>query len=213
MNRKQKVSTLDTGYNITVTGRHVQVTDGMKAHAIERISRLERIAPRIIDVNVIMDIQKIAHKVDIVMKYGSTLIKSSAVSTDMYVSIDQAVHKLEAQLKRYISRVQDHHAKKHEEIEVPEVVYAADIVDEADLNDQIEKENKLRLEVHVKPSLVVKKERQPLTTLTDQEAIMKMDLSLAPVLVFRDEATRKLKVIYRREDGNYGIIEAEEARA
>src|SRR5262245_43379195 len=82
------------GYNITVTGRHVHVTDAMKTYALEKLSKIERInASRIIDVNVIMDIQKIDHRVEIIMKYGHTLIVSKGSSTDMYASIDMAIEK------------------------------------------------------------------------------------------------------------------------
>jgi putative sigma-54 modulation protein len=211
MTRKSKVLELDLGYNIHVTGRHVHVTDAMKNYAIEKISKLERIAPRIIDVNVTMDIQRIQHKVDIVMKYGPTLIKSQASTTDMYVSVDQAVQKLGAQLKKYLTKIHDYHNKHHVVRELAETVYESMLLDEADeldVNEKIEAETKLQ-EQQINFPRIVKTDTQPLLLLNNEEAIMKMDLSKAKVMVFCGEEDRKLKVIYRRNDGNFGIIKAE----
>jgi putative sigma-54 modulation protein len=206
MDRKTKAQFQDQKYNIMVTGRHVNVTEAMKAYAIDKLSKLDRIAQQIIDVNVIMDIQKLQHRVDIIMKYGHTIIKSTGITTDMYISVDQAVAKLESQLKRYMQRLHDWHAKNRKVIEVPERVYQA--IDEDEANVAIEKEVAAG---HAKelPHRILRTEKQPLKILTDQEAIMKMELSGAPCIVYRCEEDEKLKVIYRREDGHYGVISPE----
>lgn len=212
MTRKSKVLDMDLGYKVHVTGRNVQVTEAMKNYAIEKIAKLESFAPRIIDVSITMDIQKIQNKVDIVMKYGPVLIKSQAATTDMYVSIDQAVDKLEAQIKKYLTKIHDYHNKAHEVRELEETVYEAevpDIVDESDANDQMEKETKRSEFQKFMVPRIVKTETQSLNILNDEEAIMKMDLSKSKVLVYRGEDDRKLKVIYRRDDGNFGVIKAE----
>ena len=189
--RKEKTVEFEQGYNVIVTGRHVQVTDGMKQHAVERISKLERVGKRIIDVHVTMDIQKLSQRVEILMKYGNTIIKSHAVADDMYVSIDQAVDKLDRQLKKYKKRLQEHHAKEVKAVEVPVEVYSS-----------VEEEFEESVPVHK----IVATETRTLKLLTDEEAIMKMDLSGDPLMVYRSEKTQKLKIIYRREDGNYDII-------
>lgn len=206
---KQRMAEFDQGYNITVTGRHVHVTDAMKAYAEEKIAKLERIGTRIIDISVTMDIQRVEHRVDIVMRYGHTLIKSHGLSTDMYASIDMAVDRLQTQLRRYKRRLKEHHAKEHPVIEIPVTVYEMDLVDEQEINSQIEQENEDRQNKNLLPHRIVRSETQPLKILTDDEAIMKMELSGALCMVFRAEQTRKLKVIYRLENGNYGVVEPE----
>lgn len=215
MTRKEKVLELDRGYNVGVTGRHVQVTEAMKLYAVEKISKLERFGSRIIDVDVIMDIQKIDHRVDIIMKYGHTLIKAHGSSPDMYVSVDVAVNKLETQLKKYLQRIHDHHArvKGIDIIEVPETIYGQAFVDEAsleDLNEEIEAETVRREQRDSSPHRIIKQERQHLMLLTDQEAIMKMELAHLEVLVYHsEEDNKRLRVIYRRRDGNFGVIKPE----
>lgn len=113
MNRKEKaLEFADTEYHLHITGRHIEVTDAMKDYALEKLSKIERIMDRIIDINVIMDIQKLDHHVEIILKAGSLKITSSASSTDMYASIDQAIKKLETQVLHYKSKANDHHIKK-----------------------------------------------------------------------------------------------------
>ncbi len=203
ISRKERMAEFDQGYRISVTGRHVQITDGMKQHAIDRISRLERIGDRIIDVNITMDIQKLSHTCEIVMKYAHTLICCRASTTDMYASIDQAVTKLAQQLRRYKKKLHDHHKKGYPIKEIPVQVVRAPGEEETEL------EEVSTAEVGAAAPRIVATEVGRLRILDDSEAVMKMELSGDPVMVFRAESDRRLKVIYRRPDGNYGIIEPE----
>lgn len=205
VHNKGNTTLAEQGYNVMVTGRHVHITDAMKEHAIEKISRLEKIGDRIIDVNVTMDIQKLDQRVDILMKYGHTIIRSHASSSDMYVSIDQAVDKLEKQLKRYKNKLQDYHAKGYPVVEVPVSVWA--LPEEEEINEQIETETTKK--AASKYHMVVSHETKPLKVLSEEEAIMKMELSRDQFMLFRSEKDHRLKVIFRKSDGNYGIIQPE----
>ncbi|HXF28512.1 MAG TPA: ribosome-associated translation inhibitor RaiA [Chlamydiales bacterium] len=210
--RKERAQELDKGYSINVTGRHVAITEAMKQYAIQKIQKLEQIAPRIIDVAVTMDIQKLNHNVDIVVKYGHTLVKSHATTNDMYASVDIAVHRLEAQLVKYIKRLNEHHAKGHEVREMVETVYEAIEAEEGDIdeiNAAIERESARRENGVLRLPQIMRSEKQSLKILTTDEAIIEMDLSKASVIIFRGEADRKLKVLYKRPDGNLGLVEAE----
>lgn len=201
--RKEKMAEFDQGYNVVVTARHMHVTDGMKQHAIDKISRLDRIADRIVDVNVTMDIQKLSHNVEILMKYGHTIIRSHSFTTDMYASIDEAVHKLKIQLQRYKRKLHNHHKKGYPVKEIPIQVVARPFQEETDL-EEVGGEDEVAM-----PHRIVATEIGRLKILADDEAVMKMELSGDSVLVFRAESDRKIKVIYRRHDGNYGIIAPE----
>lgn len=210
MSRKMKaLEFVDNGYNISVTGRHILVTDAMKDYAIEKLSRIEKFTDRIIDVAIRMDIQRAEHRVDLYMTVGHLKIKSSAVSNDMYVSIDKAVHKLETQLLKYKSRLQDHTAKNLSSIDMKVNVLGLDGGDLKEINDEIESENNRALIDSYRSHKVVDSETRPLKTLNLDEAVMKMDLSGDAFLIFRSEEDRKLKVIYKRKEGNYGVIEIE----
>lgn len=198
------------GYNITINGRHFQVTDSMKDYVIDKISKLERFGPRLIDINVIMEIQKIDHRVDIVVRFDNIKIKSHASCTDMYASIDYAVDKLQRQISRYKKRIQEHHNKGLKEVDMNVNVVRPHLNDQInDVNAEIEEETSKHLIDSFRPHQVVASESLPLKILSIDEAIMKMELSQDAFLVYRDEIDRKFKVIYRRNDGNYGVIEPE----
>lgn len=211
MNRKAKLLAEELkGYNVAVTGRHVQVTEAMKDYALEKVAKIERFSDpsRIVDVSITMDIQKVDHKVDIVVKVHQWIIKSSAVTTDMYASIDQAVHKLESQLQRYKKKIQDHHAKGLNVIDMHvNVIRRPEELDIQEVNEEIEAENLRKIEETLRPHEIVAQDSMPLKILTLDEAVAKMELSGFAFLIFRDESDRKLRVIYRRGDGDYGIIE------
>lgn len=195
----------DDVYDISVTGRHVLVTEPMKDYAIEKILKIDRFNNRIIDVNVVMDIQKLDHRVDITLKVDQTFIKSSASSDNMYASIDKAVDRLEAQLRRYKGRLHEHQMKG-----LPVIDMNVNVLEQLnEVNDEIESESGVRLIDEYRPHKIISRETRPLKTLNNDEAIMKMELSGDFFMIFRGEDDHKLKVIYRRNDGNFGIIEPE----
>ncbi|MCB1148727.1 MAG: ribosome-associated translation inhibitor RaiA [Chlamydiia bacterium] len=195
-------------YNIIVKGHHVLVTDAMKNYAIEKVSKIERFSTRIIDVSVTMDIQKNEHRVDIDMRVNHVHIRSHASTTDMYVSIDQAIDRLKKQLRRYHSRLAEHQAKGIAMVDMNVNVVRRYNDDLSEINEDIEDENQRQLFEEYQPQ-VVSQETRPLKTLTMEEAVMRLDLSDDPFLLYRSEEDQKLKVIYRREDRDFGIIEPE----
>ena len=213
MSRKSKAAEfVEEGYNITVTGRHVAVTDAMKDYVMEKISKIEKFSNRIIDAVVTMEVQKYEQRVDIVLKVNNIKIKSQAISDDMYVSIDKAVHKLEAQLLKYKNKLKDHQAKGNGAVEMSvDVLRSAPDEELFELNDEIESETKRRLMDKYMPHKIVSRSKIPLKTLTDGEAIMKLDLSGDSFMVYRGEENKKIKIIYRRDDGDFGLIQPEES--
>ncbi|MFZ0564769.1 MAG: ribosome-associated translation inhibitor RaiA [Chlamydiales bacterium] len=205
---KEKFSTAE--YPIHVIGRHVDITEPMKAYAVDKLTKVERFGGRVIEATIVMDIQKLVHSVDFLINVNNTKIKVSGRSENMYASIDQAIEHLQAKLRRYIRRLHEHHTKGLSEIDVNvNVIEAEQISPLDDINDQIEEENLSQIEETLRPHKIVSRETRPLKTLSQAEAIMKMELSEDPFIVYRSEEDRKLKVIYSREDGNYGVIEPE----
>jgi putative sigma-54 modulation protein len=195
-------------YPIHIIGRHVDITDPMKSYAIDKLTKVERFGGRVIEATVIMDIQKLMHAVDFLINVNNSIIKVTGRSENMYVSVDRAIARLESKLRRYVQRLHEHNAKGLAEIDV-NVNIIERITPLEDINDQIEEENLRQVEDELHPHQVVSREVRHLKTLNQEEAIMKMELSEESFLVYRGEEDQKLKVIYRREDENYGVIEAE----
>jgi putative sigma-54 modulation protein len=157
-----------------------------------------------------MDIQKLDHRVDITMKVEQIVIRCTATSDNIYASIDKAVDKLKAQLRRYKGRINEHQVRggASENINV-KILDAREDEVLNEVNDEILSENTADLIQKYTPHRIVSEETRPLKTLNYNEAVMKMELSGDAFIVFRAEEDQKLKVIYRRKDNNYGIIEPE----
>lgn len=197
------------GLRIHILGRNVYVTDAMKEYAYEKLSKIDRFHNHIMDIHVTMDIQKMEQMVNILLQFDHFKVKVSASSTDMYASIDKAIEKLQEKIRRWKDRIQDHHKKGRSVIDMQVNVLKRPFSDIDLINDAIERENKAQeTEVYQTPQ-VVGSDVRPLKMLTTEEAVMKMELSDDHFMVFRGEEDRKLKVIYRRKDGHYGLILAE----
>ncbi len=195
------------GYPIQVIGRHMTVTEAMKAYAVDKLSKMERFGTHILDAIITMDIQKLTHKVDFIVDLNNIKVKVSGTADNMYAAIDMAIDHLRAKLRRYTRRLHEHHAKGAKEIAMQVSVVPRVSVEE--INDQIEEETLKQREKLLQPAQVVAKETRPLKTLNHEEAIMHLELSEESFVIYRGEEDRKLKVIHKRDDGNYGIIELE----
>lgn len=196
----------DIGYKIDIIGRNVYVTEAMKKYAMEKLSKIDRFHNHIFTIHVKMDIQRLEHSVDIVIHFNHFRMKVSAHSTDMYVSIDKAIHKLQTQIRRWKDRIQDHHNKSVSMIDMQVNVLQRPYDELEEINAQIEAANLGEQISDYRPPRIIGTESRPLKTLTVDEAVMKMDLSGDHFLLFRSEDDRKLKLIYRRSDGHFGMI-------
>lgn len=194
------------GMRISITGRNVYVTDSMKDYAFEKISKIERFHNHIMDIHVTMDVQKMEQSVVILLHLEHFRVKVSASSTDMYASIDKAVEKLRAKIRRWKDKIQDHHKKARKVIDMQINVLKRPFTDVDYINEAIEIENAAHAMEKYQPPAIIGTDTRPMKTLTTEEAIMKMELSDDGFMLFRCEEDTKIKVIYRRKDGHYGLI-------
>lgn len=195
-------------FNYSITGRNIEITDAIKNYIMEKFTKLERFNIRIIDVVVVMEVQRFNHRVDIMLKGNNILIKAHAVTEDMYGSIEQAVQKVQNQIRRYHRKITDHQTRAGSVIDVAVDVYQSSRQEQLDeINSEIEEENQRRLSAPFNGHAILKKEKLTLRTLTTEEALLKMELTGDSFLIFKGEEDRLTKVIYRLEDGNLGIVE------
>lgn len=203
---KEKFAQEDAlGYNIFIHGRNFEVTEPVRLYVWNKLNKIERFHNHIFHVYVTLEIQRLEHVVDIVCHFNHFTVRVEGRSSDMYASIDKAIDKLQKLFRKWKGRIQDYNKKSLRSIDLTVNVYRRPYNDLEDINSQIEEKNLAEWT----PGKVIATESQPLKMLTLDEAIMKMELSSDPFMIYRDEVDQKLKVIYRREDGNYGIIQAE----
>jgi len=94
---------------VHITGRHVEITDGIRDHIYDKVERTLVDFPRIEDVRVILELQKLQHSAEVLVQGKSLHIEGKASSENMYTSIDQALDKAERQLRKLREKVQEHH--------------------------------------------------------------------------------------------------------
>lgn len=205
----EKVEAMNGEEKITILGRNLQVTESMKEHIVTRMKKLEEITPNVIEIKVYLEIQKNVHRAEIFYKFSHFDVITHASAGDMYGAIDIAGHRMRSKLRKWKTKIQDHHAKKLAEVEMSIHVLDQSRESLEEINDQIEEENFKEIEDELKPPAVVKKKKKSVPSLTMQEASMRMDLSQDHFMVYRAEEDQKIKVMYVRRDGTLGILEVE----
>lgn len=193
----------DEGLVIQIHGKTVLVTEPMKNYAVEKIQKVAKITQQSIHVYATLDIQKLEHHVSLLMTFSHFKVKVEAVTDDMYSAIDKATDKLSQVLKKWKGKILHHH---HRTVTIEEAeVKVMQPIEEEDLqfyNQEIEARDKKEYFI---PKIVATK-LHPIKTLMPSEAMMKLELSSDPFLVFRNQEDLKIKILHRLEDGNYGLI-------
>lgn len=179
---------------IQVTGRHVSVSEPMKAYAIKKVEGLHLDYPRIIEAQVVLDVQKYRHSAEVLLLCANHIsIEASAETTDMYASIDQVMDKIARRMRKYKTRImRQHRPRKGEVRHLEEQVFSLDGLDLADLDAE--------------PN-VVQTERYPVKPMYVDEAILQLEMSNQQFVVFHNAKNDRINVVYRRKDNGVGVIE------
>ncbi|MCH9611432.1 MAG: Ribosome hibernation promotion factor [Chlamydiales bacterium] len=201
---KQKFASEE--YPVHVIGRHLEVTDSMRDYACEKLGKIERFGGTVIEATVILEHIKQVYTCTYIVTVNRLKIKVTGHEAEFYAAVDNAIDRLKHKLQRYVDKLHDHHAKPLHEVDMHVNVVQGPIPAIDEINDQIEEENLKELEQEFATGSIVSQASHPLKMLTTDEALMKMELSENNFLVYRCEEDQKLKVIYRRQDKNYGII-------
>jgi putative sigma-54 modulation protein len=174
---------------ITVTFRHIEPTESLRLYAEEKVSKLKKYVDTPVEAHVVLEVEKFRHIADVTLNADGTRIKAVEETGDLYSAIDQVMDKIEAQLKRHRSKIREKRPETaRPEASPPEEETgggAVPVPDEADII--VEK--------------LVSKPMDP------EEAAMRLNMGQKDFLVFRNSKTKEMNVIYKRRDGNYGLIE------
>jgi putative sigma-54 modulation protein len=214
----QRISPLDLEESdkIVIYGKNLEVTLPLREHIMAKLKKIEEMTPPVIGVHVYLDIQREEHRVEIEYKFSHFRIvvthamvkKTQSKMDDMYYAIDMACDKLKRKVRRWKTRIQEHHGKKLFEIEEKAIQVLDRKTQDVDyINDQIEESTLQKIEEEFRPPMVVKEKKRQIPMLTMEEATMRIDLSNDNFLVYRGEEDQKIKVMYVRRDKTLGVIE------
>jgi len=173
---------------VVVIGRHIEATEALKQYATEKLIRLEKYLPSTIQVVVTLSVvKKVHHIAEAVIKSNGLLIQASEETEEMYSAIDLLMAKLERRVRRYKEKLVAH---KHQSNKA-EVVSAATVSSHPD--DRIPQ--------------IIKTKRFDLKPMQAEEAVMQMELLDKEFFIFANAGSGQVNVIYKRKDGNVGLIE------
>jgi putative sigma-54 modulation protein len=179
---------------VNITFRHLDPTDALKSHVRERVEHVKRYVDRASEAHAVLHVENLDHHAEITVKAGRFLLRGSARTQDMYASIDAAADKIERQLKKHKEKLNTHKLNG-EHLEETPVDVRHDIID--------------MLEHPDRPShRVVKSTQFQAKPMSVDEAILQLDLLDARFYVFQNSKDRAINVVYRRDDGTFGLIEA-----
>jgi putative sigma-54 modulation protein len=180
---------------ITVTFRHVDPTPALRQYAEEKLERVKKYLRRPLDAHVILSVAKERHVAEITLKADHVTMFAEEETHDLYSAIDLALDKLEHQAQKLKAKRRSHKGaagpRAGEAREVTTSVLAAD-----------------RRDAGGAPA-VIRSQRVPAKPLSVEEAVEQLRGSRDEFLVFTNASNQTLAVLYRRKDGNYGLIEPE----
>lgn len=187
---------------LNITFRGMDSTESLKAHVKERVEHLEKYLDRAVESHAVLSLERYLHHADINIHAGPYLLRGRAKTEDMYKSIDEAVDRIERQLKRYKARLR---TSKYRAREEAPVTARHDVIE---VTAPAEHEEHSEAEQWMQGPTVIRSEEFTVRTLRVNEAVMQMDLQGEDFLVFINAETNVANVVYRRKDGHFGLIEA-----
>ncbi len=184
---------------ITVKGRNIEVTDALENYVNKKLQKLDKYFNEIKEAVVTMSVQRGLHIIEVQLEGDGVLLRGEERrGTDMYGSIDQVVEKLETRVKKFkgkrIGRATEEGPKEKEIIR-----------DQVRLEAFGAKETETTSEEEM--PIIARTKRFPMKPMTPEEAAQQMELLHHDFFVFRNAETEDVNVVYKREDGNYGLIE------
>lgn len=179
--------------------RNMDSSDALKAHAENRLEKLSRFFSDPLKINCTFEVTKIDHSAafDVTLRNGLRL-HASETTENMYSSVDLALAKMERQVRRYKSRISDHQPMQGRRAKVKESVMS----ESASVA--------LQESPPEAPAYTVIREKEfHAERLSVDEAIMQMNLLQRNFLIFTNQKSEHINVVYRGEGGTYSLIETE----
>ena len=169
---------------IDIRGDKVKVTDAIKSYVNEKIGRLDRYFENPVEMKayVVIRVRNKDEIIEVTVPSSKFTLRAEVSDNDLYAAIDKVSDKLERQIRKNKTRLR----KQFKEVLRFEME-----------NEEVEENN----------SIVVKRKQVELRPMSEEEAILQMELIDHNFYLFKNSETDKISVLYKRNDDSYGIIE------
>ena len=172
---------------ITISGKNIDVTEGLKAAVNEKLGKLEKYFTPDTNVIVTLSVEKERQKIEVTIPVKGNIIRSEQVSNDMYVSIDLVEEVIERQLRKYKNKIVDKQQ-------------AATNFQKEYIDKDYEEEDEVK---------IIRTKKFGIKPMYPEDACVQMELLGHNFFVFYNAETDQVNVVYKRKGNTYGLIEPE----
>ncbi len=173
--------------NLVISGKNLDITEGLRSAVEEKIGKLERYFTDTTEVHVTLSTEKNRQKIEITIPMKGSIIRAEEVSSDMYVSIDLVEEVIERQLRKYKNKLID---KAQNAAHLNQEFIDEEIYDEEEIQ-------------------IIRSKKFAMKPMDPEEACVQMELLGHNFFVFRNSETEEVNVVYKRKGSTYGLIEPE----
>ncbi|HOF02853.1 MAG TPA: ribosome-associated translation inhibitor RaiA [Atribacterota bacterium] len=180
--------------NLILKGKQFEVNDSIENYVRKKMMKLEKYFDQIIEAVATVSVEKNRHIFEVTLQAKRAIIRAEEESDNIYNSIDRVVERLERQIIKYKERLYSKYSNEYNKERVSVIVETEEPDSSAHLNQE---------------RRIVKNKRFVLKPMSPEEATLQMELLGHNFYVFSNEETAQINVLYKRKDGNFGLIEPE----
>lgn len=173
---------------ITISGKNIDITEGLRTAIEEKLSKLDKYFNEDTDAYVTMSVEKNRQKIEVTIPVKGNIIRSEQVSSDMYVSIDLVEEVIERQLRKYRKKL------------VSQKQNAVDNFQKHFIEDEFDQEEEIK---------IVRAKKFEMKPMYPEDACVQMELLGHSFYVFLNAESEEVNVVYKRKGETYGLIEPE----
>ena len=174
----------------TFNGRKMEITDSLKAYAEKKLSKLDRLFSGDAEATVVCRTERGRYTAEVTVRSANMLFRAQNTANDMYAAIDEVEDMIERQIRKNKTRLEKRLKSGAFEREIP-----AEAVNNLESEEDYE---------------VVRIKRFAIKPMDVEEAILQMNLLGHAFYMFRDQESNEVCVVYRRKNGDYGLLEPDE---
>ncbi|MGG7164570.1 ribosome hibernation-promoting factor, HPF/YfiA family [Clostridium ihumii] len=168
-------------------GKNIEITTALKETIEKKLSKLDKYFSQEVQATATFSVEKNNHRVEVTIPFNGVTLRAEERKGDMYVAIDLVLDKLEGQIRKQKTKLQRR---------VQNSIINFNNIDDSEYEDD-------------KEPRIVKTKRFAPKPMSEEEAILQMELLGHDFFVYKDARTSAVNVLYKRKDGNYGLIEQE----
>ncbi|HBY01241.1 MAG TPA: ribosome-associated translation inhibitor RaiA [Rikenellaceae bacterium] len=181
---------------IVIKGTNCDLTPSIKEYVYEKVGALQKVIRKVLEAQVELEVSKRQksgeiYRAEIMLFVPRDLLRATEEATDMYAAIDLVIPKIRRQIEKYKGKLRDRNIKKARKFSFADLLNFSPVPKEQE------------------PLIVKRKKFSMSKPMYEEEAIRQMELLGHDFFVFINADSDKISVVYKRDDGDYGVIEAE----